>query len=367
MDAATRIDLFVREVGHPSPVIIGPGVLQDVGAFLPPDARRAFLVSDARVLRLHGAAVGRRLAACGMNVDAIPFPPGEASKARKMLARIQDRILGSRPDRESIVVALGGGVTTDLAGLAAASLLRGMPLLNLPTTVVGVVDAAIGGKCGVDTRHGKNLVGAFHWPLAVVADTDLLATLPAPEVRAGLSEMVKCGVVGDPGLLDAIEADVGRLAAGDMPAASLLARAAAVKVAVVQADPLERGVRRTLNFGHTVGHAIESATDFLVGHGAAVAAGMIVEARIAQRVAGFSPSGTARIARVLRDLGLPVAPPCTFEDARPFLPADKKALGGHQRMALPEAIGVMAAAGGAFVIAVPEALVRECWQGVDAT
>jgi 3-dehydroquinate synthase len=367
MDAATRIDLVVRTAEQQSPVVIGPGALEGLGAFLPPGARRSFLVSDARVLRLHGHAVERRLAACGLDVAAVPFPPGEASKSRKMLARIQDRVLGARPDRETILVALGGGVTTDLAGLVAASLLRGLPLLNLPTTVVGVVDAAIGGKCGVDTRHGKNLVGSFHWPLAVVADTDLLDTLPAAEVRAGLSEMVKCGVIDDPGLLDALEARAAGLSAGAVPGADLLARAAAVKVRVVAEDPLERGVRRTLNFGHTVAHAIEAATDFQEGHGAAVAAGMVVEARIAERLAGFPAAETARIEALLRDLGLPIAPQCTYEDALPFFASDKKALGGSLRMALPERVGVMAVADGAYAIPVPATLLRECWRGGDAT
>lgn len=354
----------VRETLHFSDVhagllLFGHGSARWLAEVLPPDTRRVFLVSDDCVMRLYGPRVTRLLE--GHDVVPIAFPAGEASKTRATLARIQDRMSARGVDRASAVVALGGGVVTDLAGLAAATLLRGLGLVNVPTTLIGAADAAIGGKNGVDTPLGKNLLGTFHWPRAVIVDCDLLATLPLDHWRAGLAEVLKYGVVSDPGLLEDVESAAMDLTRGRLPGPDLVRRAAMVKARVVAADPYEHGVRRILNFGHTVAHAIESATGYAIGHGEAVAAGMVIESRIACRVTGLDASHASRIARIVRALGLPAGPPCAFARAARYLFHDKKSLHGTIRMSLPRALGEMDDADGEYARPVPLDVIEACW------
>jgi 3-dehydroquinate synthetase len=264
-------------------------------------------------------------------------------------------------DRETVLVAVGGGVATDLAGFAAATCLRGLPLVLVPTTLVGQVDAAIGGKTALDLPDGKNLVGAFHWPVVTITDPRFLSTLPRREVRNGLAEMVKSALVGDPGLLEDLDAEAPGLRAGTPPGPGAVERAARVKWAVVERDPFERGERRTLNLGHTAGHAIEAASGFRVRHGEAVAAGLGVAARVAVRLAGFPVAEAAALSVRLARLGLPVDPPVPFEAASPFLARDKKARDGAIRMALPRAPGRMEPGDGSWTVPVDAALLAECW------
>ncbi len=355
---AARETLEFQDV-HGSLLVFGPGSVRALADALPPGSRRVFLVSDDTVMGLHGPRV--RAALRGLEVVPLAFRAGEASKTRATLARIQDRMSARGVDRGCVVVALGGGVVSDLAGLAAATLLRGLVLVNVPTTLVGAVDAAIGGKNGVDTPRGKNLLGTFHWPRAVIVDFDLLATLPPDQWRAGLAEVLKHGVVSEPGLLDDVEAAARALARGRLPGPDLVRRAAMVKARVVAKDPYERGLRRILNFGHTVGHAIESATGYAVGHGAAVATGMVVESRIACRVTGLGASEASRILQIVRALGLPAEPPCGFEQALLYVRNDKKSLHGAIRMSLPRAIGEMDDAGGDHAVPVPPSVIEACW------
>ncbi len=361
--AAVRRRELVVSAERRCRLLSGPGATALLSEAVPPATERAFLIADERVANLHGPDVVAELERLRLAVEVATFPPGEASKTRATLALLQDRLLASRPDRASLVVALGGGVTTDLAGFVAATALRGLPLVNLPTTLLGAIDAAVGGKCGVNSALGKNVLGAFHWPVAVVTDTDFLRTLPPAEVRCGLAELVKHGVVASPDLLSELREDATRLNAGGLPDWNLVARAAEVKVRIVEGDPFELGLRRVLNFGHTVGHALEVALGYTLAHGHAVAMGMAVEARVASRLCGFPTAEAASLSRLIEALGLPTAPACEFDRARPHFIADKKALAGKIRMALPVAPGTMADGAGSWAVPVPVDLVRACWDG----
>jgi 3-dehydroquinate synthase len=251
-------------------------------------------------------------------------------------------LLADRWGRDLVILALGGGVVTDLAGFVAATYLRGVPWVALPTTLLGMVDAAIGGKTGVNTPAGKNLVGAFHRPLAVVADLRTLTTLPDEVLRAGLAEMVKHAALADRGLLDALAGSAPAFASRDLAIIEpLVARAAAIKAAVVARDEHEAGLRQVLNFGHTVGHALEAASGLALPHGQAVAIGMVVEARAACRAGRFPPGDLARLVDVLERLGLPTrAPgPLRLEALRSAFAVDKKNRGGEVRFSIPRALG----------------------------
>jgi len=241
-------------------------------------------------------------------------------------------------ERGSLLLALGGGVVGDLSGFAASAYLRGVAWVNLPTTLLAMVDAAIGGKTGVDLPQGKNLVGAFYPPRAVLADPLTLNTLPVEEIRSGMAEVVKHAVIGDADLLNACAAGLDGLA-GRWE--WLVRRAAAVKVRVIEADPYEQGLREVLNFGHTLGHALEKASHYRLRHGEAVAIGMVWETRLAERL-GLAQAGlSSRLAEVLGRIGLPVQPPpgLAAEEIRAAMRVDKKRRGGELRFSLPRAAG----------------------------
>ncbi len=276
--------------------------------------------------------------------DPLTFEPGEASKSRRTWAMLTDQLLDRGLGRDGALVAMGGGVTGDLAGFVAATYLRGIPLVQVPTTLLAMLDSSVGGKVGVDTAHGKNLVGAFHPPAAVVADPMVLATLGDREFRSGLAEAVKHGLIADAGHLEWIEAEAAQLAARDLgTVTTLIRRSIAIKAGIVARDEREAGPRELLNAGHTVGHALEHAGGYQLLHGEAVAIGLVAECRIGEAL-GVTPTGTAsRVATVLEALGLPVRTPNGVSLAAPDLLAamgrDKKNRAGQLRMALPSAIG----------------------------
>jgi len=322
---------------------------------------RVVVIADEVPFRLHGDCLLSALDDNGIEPLVLTIKPGELSKSRDMKSSLEDRMLASGVDRKSVVLAFGGGVTTDLAGFVASTFMRGIALINLPTTLLGTVDAGIGGKTGLNTTAGKNLVGAFHWPVAVIADNDFLETLPPEEVRCGLAEMVKHGVVTDPWILDSLAASAGSLSEGRIPEAKVIDRAIRVKTGVVSRDPFERGERRILNFGHTAGHGMEAGAGLRIRHGDAVAAGMIIEARIASELTGFSHEDTTRLEDLVSGLGLETSPPCGFDEAVQFMTRDKKGRGGLIMMALPRRLGEMEETGGEWVVEVPPDLVDACW------
>jgi 3-dehydroquinate synthase len=338
-------DLSLRHPGGETPILIGPGALQAAAERLGPwlAGRTVFVVSTPRVLSLHGerlAWVGERAA----RRVVLEVPEGEAAKTPERAAGLWRAMLAGGGKRDSRVIAFGGGSVGDLAGWAAGCFLRGVEFVQAPTTLLAQVDAAIGGKTGVDLPEGKNAVGLFHHPAAVVADTGVLATLPRRELAAGLVEVIKMALVLDPELLARVETDLDALLAADPEAlAPAVAAAAAAKAAVVERDPSETtGERRVLNLGHTLGHALEAALGYGgLLHGEAVAYGLLFALRPA-RARGLDPQVAARTRAVLARLDLPPLPagPALAPDALlGFVRRDKKAGEAGVAWVLPTALG----------------------------
>jgi 3-dehydroquinate synthase len=337
-----RVDLGPRAYS----VVVGTDLLAEVGARMAALglAGRCAVVTSETVGALYLPALEASLRAAGFEPTVVTVPDGEAHKSRETLGRIYDHLLPLGIDRRTALVALGGGVVGDLTGFAAATLLRGVPVVQVPTTLLAQVDAAIGGKTAIKHPAGKNLIGAFHQPLLVVADVATLATLPARELLAGLAEVVKYGVIGDAELFGRLEAQGPALLARDLDAlVPVVAASARQKAAVVAADEHEvGGERAVLNFGHTVGHALEAVSDYRrYLHGEAVAVGMVAAARVSHALDICDADVGARIERLLRELGLPTAVPSELRT--PALAAamqrDKKARGGRIRFVAVESIG----------------------------
>jgi 3-dehydroquinate synthase len=346
-------------------VTVGRGVLRALGDVVraAAPAHRYALITDSTVQRLHGdeavAALG------GASTIIAELPPGEQHKTRETWARITDQLLAAGCGRDTTIIALGGGVVGDLAGFVAATFMRGIPYVQVPTTLLAMIDAAIGGKTGVDTRAGKNLVGAFHQPAAVLADTDVLATLAPSQLRAGLAEAIKHGVIADAAYFERVVQDMSGILAeggtGSEAMTALVVRSVEIKADVVMRDERERGLRKILNFGHTLGHAIEALSGYTLLHGEAVAIGMALESRLAERCA-LAAAGTAdRVVDVVVRAGLPIARPREI-DVSSILEAtkgDKKVRGGAVEYALPRRIGEMAGAESGWAVRVDDDVVRE--------
>jgi 3-dehydroquinate synthase len=292
-------------------VVIGPGLLHSLPGLLSAraPAHRYALVADATVDALHGERVLGLLSSSGARSARFTFPAGERHKSRAEWSRLTDALLEWGMGRDGCVVALGGGVTGDLAGFVAATYMRGVPVVQVPTTLVAMIDSSVGGKTGVDVPAGKNLVGAFHPPRLVLVDPGLARTLPRPERAQGLVEAMKHGVIRDPGYLEELARDVALLMAGEPDATgAAIRRSVEIKAEVVSRDEREGGLRQTLNFGHTLGHALELRSSYRLPHGTAVAAGMVLEALLGERL-GVTRSGTSlEIQEALRGLGLQAGP-----------------------------------------------------------
>jgi 3-dehydroquinate synthase len=333
-----RVDLGARSYD----ITIGAGVLAqlpDVLHAVCPAAHYA-LIADATVAGLHGERVRKQVERAGP-CTLLRFPAGERNKSRAQWEALADAMGDAGIGRDGAVIALGGGVTGDLAGFVAATYRRGIPMVQLPTSVLAMVDSSIGGKTGLDTRHGKNLVGAFHQPAAVLADVSLLRTLPDPHVRAGLAEALKHGAITDRGHFERISALRDRLLAVDDNAlVEIIAGSVAIKAAVVAQDERERGRRAILNFGHTVAHALEATSGLTLLHGEAVAIGMVVEARLGERL-GITAAGTlTELQAGLRALGLPTGRGnVSAERILAAMSADKKVRGGTVKFAFLKELG----------------------------
>lgn len=327
-------------------VVIGAGVLDAIGPRVADlvQARRAAIVTNDVVEALHGERLVASMAEAGFETTTVTLPDGEAHKTMASVGRIHDSLLAWGVDRRTPVLAFGGGVVGDVAGFAAATLLRGVPVVQVPTTLLAQVDSSIGGKTAVNHVLGKNVIGAFHQPRLVVADVTTLATLPRRELLAGLAEVIKYGVIGDADLFELLEARIDAAVAGEPTLlAQLVGRSARQKVRVVEADEREeRGDRAVLNFGHTVGHAIEAVTGYRrYLHGEAVAIGMVAAARVSEAL-GVCHVGTAdRIAALLERAGLPAALPAALRTPQlaAAMQRDKKATGGRVRFVAVERIG----------------------------
>ncbi len=317
-------------------VLIGPGLLSQAGQLLLECGLdgRVVVISDETVAQLYGERVIGALTSAGLQADLVSFPAGESSKNLRTVERLYGRLLELGADRTSIVAALGGGVVGDTAGFVAATYMRGLPLVQLPTSLLAMVDSSVGGKVGVDLPQGKNLVGAFHPPRLVVADTETLESLPEGQFVSGLAEVVKAGIIGDPELFQHLETR------GWQPVGWVIQRAVAVKVAVVEEDPGETGRRAVLNLGHTFGHALELLSDYALPHGHAVSIGMVVAARVARMMGLCRPELEERVAALLGRLGLPVTwTGSTPDEVLVAMAHDKKRRAGRLRFVLPVRLG----------------------------
>ena len=353
IDKTIRVELGERSYD----VLVGTHMLDLAGPTAAAAAKspRAVVITDSNVRPLYAGAVAESLVGAGVATDVIDFAAGERSKTLATYAEVVARVLELRPpiDRGSLIVAVGGGVVGDLAGFVAATVLRGVRFLNVPTTLLADVDAAVGGKTGVDAPSGKNLIGAFHQPEAVIADAAVLKTLPDGEMGSGLAECVKHAVLADASLLEFIEDRAGEiLSATPAVLSELIARNVAIKAAVVSADEREAGRRAHLNLGHTIGHAIEAAGGYAAAsHGQAVSLGLVGALEIAAGRGLIEREDADRVRRVLAALSLPVRfadlpdlPPEARRADRlgEIMARDKKARGGVVRFVLPTNLGHVA-------------------------
>ena len=343
--ATTEVGSGARRVSvageRPYDVLIGHGILAELPRIVqetPGAGRGGVTIIHAKALADRARAAEAALINEGLRVLSIEVPDGEAAKKARVLEYLWDRLGSFRLGRDGLVVGLGGGATTDLAGLAAATWLRGVPVVQVPTTLLAMVDAAVGGKTGIDTPAGKNLVGAFHPPAAVIADLEMLSTLPAAELRAGLGEGIKCGLIADSVILDRVLADPADCLTWDSPVlADLVARSIAVKAAVVGEDLTESGLREVLNYGHTYAHAIEKVTGYSWRHGEAVAVGCVFAAEIAHRNGNLSRDALALHRQSLEAVGLPTRFPegeGRWEELKEAMMSDKKVRSGRLRLVL---------------------------------
>jgi 3-dehydroquinate synthase len=291
-------------------IVIGRSQIASLGAraaALKPGAKAA-IVTDDTVARLHLKAAEAALAAGGVATSSIVVEAGEATKSFAGFECVCEALIAARVERGDLVVALGGGVVGDLAGFAAATVRRGLAYIQVPTTLLAQVDSAVGGKTAINSRHGKNLVGVFHQPILVVADTAVLDTLPLRQFRAGYAEVAKYGLLGDAGFFAWLEANAKEVFAGGAAREHAIATSCRMKAAIVARDERETGDRALLNLGHTFGHALEAAAGFSdrLFHGEAVALGMVLAAAFSARLGALPPAAVARVTRHLAGAGLPV-------------------------------------------------------------
>lgn len=333
---AFRVETPVRTYD----AIVERGILGRAGDFVPTRSGAVFVVTTQDVWDLHGS---RLQAALGAKLrQVLLFPGGESRKRLHEVERLAEQMVEAGGDRSSLVVAFGGGIVNDVGGFLAASFMRGVPVLQVPTTLVAQVDAAVGGKTGVNLVNGKNLVGAFHQPLAVLIDPDVLATLPEREYRAGLYEVIKCGVIRSPRLFELMTGERDAVFAL-RPAVvdEMICESVRIKAEVVSADEKEGDLRRILNFGHTIGHALEAETAYTrFLHGEAVAFGMHAATELARLQGVLSDGDSGRIRDCVRSYG-PIPPLDGIEAAKLVarLGADKKTIQGKVHFVLPDAIG----------------------------
>ena len=326
--------------GQPYEAVIGTGVLGELPGLVGEKAGTVFVIYASTVSDIAHPAC-RALEGAGYRVLAEQVPDGEAAKQITVAAALWSRLAAARAGRTDVIVGIGGGAVTDLAGFVGATWLRGVRTVLVPTTLLGMVDAAIGGKTAIDIPEGKNLVGAFHAPAGVLADLATLETVPRADYVAGLAEIIKAGFVADPVILDLVEEDPeGATVPHGRHTRELIERAVRFKGQVVAADFREAGLRETLNYGHTLGHAIERAEEYRFRHGDAVAIGMVYAAELS-RLAGRLDGKTAgRHRSVLTSVGLPTAyRPDVWPDLRAAMAVDKKARGAQLRFVILEEVG----------------------------
>jgi 3-dehydroquinate synthase len=336
-------------------VLLGVGLLDLIGPLLSARGLRGTvaLIGDSNVIEYHGERVFRSLAMSGFEVRPLRVPAGEESKTLEMTGVLYEQLVQGGLERNGVIVALGGGVIGDLSGFVAATYLRGVAWINCATSLLAMVDASFGGKTGVDLPSGKNLVGAFHPPFLTVSDLTVLHTLPEREFQGGMAEVIKAGIIGDAELFEMIEC-------GSTNLQEIIRRSIKVKVDIVCEDPFEKGRRAALNLGHTIGHGLEAASQFLLRHGEAIGIGLIAEAKIAEWM-GLTQSGLSdRIEAVIEKVGLPTRYANLETDTiMQLMRSDKKKQLGRLKFALPRDIGDVV-----IGVDVKDDLVREALEAV---
>lgn len=319
------------------------------------------IITDSNIRKIFGGKVAGILRGSGIKTEVVSFPAGERRKNLATVAAVCEEMAKRQLGRDTAVVALGGGVVGDLAGFVAAVYCRGVPYVQIPTTLLAMVDSSIGGKTGVDLAGGKNMVGSFHQPKKVYIDTDFLKRLPEKELRNGLAEAIKCGAIADAALFSFIEKNIGRILGRDAGVLEeLIERCCRIKRTVVEIDETESGPRMVLNFGHTVGHAIESLSGYSISHGEAVAAGMVAEAEISGMKGLLGSRDVGRLKALIAAAGLPASlPGYSFRKLLGAMRSDKKARAGKLRFVLLNRIGKVASSGRNYAFEVEEGVVRE--------
>ncbi|MBA3005195.1 MAG: 3-dehydroquinate synthase [Proteobacteria bacterium] len=326
------------------PIFIEDGIMATVGVDLAKRniAKRFAVIADDNVARLYGTTLMKSLNDAGIAAELLTFPRGEASKNLQVFAELASRLAQLGIDRKDGLIALGGGVTGDLTGFLAASYLRGIPFVQVPTTLLSQVDSSVGGKTGVDIPEGKNLVGAFYQPKAVYIDTAVLTTLPLVELLGGLAEVIKYGVIRDFDFFVFLERHLDLILCLDQESIQeMIFTCCRIKAEVVAEDERESDLRRILNFGHTIGHAVEAASDFSIIHGLAVAIGMVAALRLAVACELCKRSDAGRVAALINAYGLPteIPPDLDRDRIKKYLLTDKKTVAGSVFYVLPTAIG----------------------------
>ncbi len=342
-DTETPSEILLDVPGGRSTIRVGSGVLAELGGLRGqwPKARRAWIVADEQVAVHHLETAIAGLKPSSLEVRIVTFPPGEGSKSMAGLAAVLDGLLDGGIERSDVVVALGGGVAGDLVGFAASTVLRGVGLVQVPTTLLAMVDSSVGGKTGINHATGKNLIGAFYQPQLVLIDPTLLDTLPDREYRSGWAEIIKHSLIepstpaGDSGLAALIAANAEALRDRTSPLLrAIIARNVAIKASVVEADERESGLRAILNFGHTIGHAVEAAGYALL-HGEAIAVGLHGAMRLGAELGRIDAADVDQVVATLRNFGLPTAVEADVETIRRLMQSDKKRVSGEQQWILP--------------------------------
>jgi 3-dehydroquinate synthase len=354
-----------RKIGNSYEIHIGEKILDRMGLILAKNnwAQRVIIVTDTHIDALHGESVEAALKKTDLCVDRITVPPGEAAKEMRTVLSVVEKLIALGADRSTALIALGGGVIGDLTGFTASIFMRGIPVIQIPTTLLAQVDSSIGGKTGVDTDAGKNILGTFHQPKGVFIDLSFLQTLPEEQLRSGLAEVIKYGVIEAPELLDAIEAAAA--AAGGLRESAFLERiittACRIKKGIVELDEWDRGLRRILNFGHTVGHAVEAASAYSLSHGEAVAIGMVAAAILSEQLHHLSADDRRRIVSVIRAVGLPDRIPGNLDlvEIGSRIARDKKKKGETVHFVLLKKLGVPIVNGG-----IPEKMMKKMLEGL---
>lgn len=307
---------LTKKTNHSYEICIGKGILDRAAMVIAKSnlARRYVVIADSTVAALYGEKVMSMLKDAGLSADIMEFPAGEESKTPETVVSISRRLVELGADRETALIALGGGVTGDIVGFAASLYMRSIPYIQIPTTLLAQVDSSVGGKTGIDLPEGKNLLGAFYQPRFVFIDLQFLQSLPSQEIKNGLAEIVKYGIIDDVDLFSLLERDGEKLVEGDMELLqNVVEQACKIKKSIVEIDEQDRGMRRILNFGHTLGHALEAQSAYTMSHGNAVSLGMIAAGRISEKRGHLGAAERQRIERLVRSLGLPTVIPDTMD------------------------------------------------------